>query len=97
MKNTILRGKILTLLAEFYPNGIEHSSLISIYYQYEKVDDIEKSVQYLVDKDLVLKTVNPHPFKEQKTIEYYKITPDGLDVVEGNVDNDPGIIIPMEV
>ena len=49
------------------------------------------------DKNLVSKTVSPHPFKEQKTIEYYKITPEGLDLVEGNVSNDPGIIIPLEV
>ena len=93
----MLRGKLLKLLAEFYPDGMELSSLVSIYYQYEKVDDIEKSIHYLVDKNLVSKTVSPHPFKEQKTIEYYKITPEGLDLVEGNVSNDPGIIIPLEV
>lgn len=45
MKNNILRGKILRLLADMYPNGIERTSLVGIYHAYDKVDDIDKSVE----------------------------------------------------
>ena len=54
MKNCILRGKILKLLSEVYPNGLERINLISIYYQTDKVDDIEKSLEYLCDKKYIL-------------------------------------------
>ena len=50
MKNCILRGKILKLLSEQYPEGLERITLISIYYQSDKVDDIDKSLAYLCDK-----------------------------------------------
>ena len=49
MKNNILRGKILRLLADMYPDGIERTSLIGIYHAYEHVDDIDKSAAYLVE------------------------------------------------
>lgn len=96
MKNNILRGKILKLLGDIYPDGIEQTSLIGIYHSYEKVDDITRSVEYLVDKKLVSKKESPHPYKEQKNVIYYKITPEGIDLIEGNSEPDSGIIIPME-
>ncbi len=96
MKNNILRGKILKLLGDIYPDGIEQTSLIGIYHSYEKVDDITRSVEYLVDKNLVSKKESPHPYKEQKNVIYYKITPEGIDLIEGNSEPDSGIIIPME-
>lgn len=96
MKNNILRGKILRLLTDMYPNGIERTSLIGIYHAYDKVDDIDKSVEYLVEKGLVTKVESPHPYKENAKIIFYKIAPAGVDLVEGNIPADPGIVIPLE-
>ncbi|MGP1587296.1 MAG: hypothetical protein ACTTHG_03015 [Treponemataceae bacterium] len=93
MKKNILRGKILRLLADFYPNGVELTSLIGIYHAYEKVDDITKSVEYLVDKGFVYKKENPHPYKDNMKVIFYKISPEGLDLVEGNAKGDIGILI----
>ena len=96
MKNTLLRGKILRLLFELYPNGIEHTQLVGIYYQYEKVEEIERSVSYLVDRKLVARTVSPHPFKANATVTYYKITPEGIDLIDGTDASDSGIVVPVE-
>lgn len=96
MKNCILRGKILKLLSEQYPEGLERITLISIYYQCDKVDDIDKSLAYLCDKGYVQKKEHPHPYKENKKITFYKITPAGIDLIEGTSEAEPGIIIPAE-
>lgn len=96
MKNCILRGKILKLLSELYPNGIDRSTLVGIYYQYDKVDDIEKSLEYLRDKNFIVRKENPHPYKENKKVIFYKITPEGVDLIEGNIPEEPGIVIPAE-
>ena len=96
MKNCILRGKILKLLSEQYPEGLERITLISIYYQGDKVDDIDKSLAYLCDKGYVQKKEHPHPYKENKKITFYKITPEGIDLIEGTTEAEPGIIIPAE-
>ena len=96
MKNCILRGKILKLLSEQYPEGLERITLISIYYQCDKVDDIDKSLAYLCDKGYVQKKEHPQPYKENKKITFYKITPEGIDLIEGTTEAEPGIIIPAE-
>jgi len=96
MKNNVLRGKILKLLAELYPDGIEHTSLVGIYHSYEKVEDISRSVAYLVDSGLVEKKESPHPYKANAMVVYYKIMPDGLNLVEGNSPADSGIVVPVE-
>ena len=96
MKNCILRGKILKLLSEQYPEGLERITLIRIYYQCDKVDDIDKSLAYLCDKGYVQKKEHPHPYKENKKITFYKITPEGIDLIEGTTEAEPGIIIPAE-
>ena len=96
MKNNVLKGKILKLLAEIYPEGIEHTSLLGIYHSYEKVDDIIRSVAYLADRGLVERKEVPHPYKANTTVIYYKILPDGLNLVEGNSPADSGIVVPVE-
>jgi hypothetical protein len=96
MKNCILRGKILRLLSEVYPEGLERINLIGIYYQFDKVDDIEKSLAYLCDKKYILKKVYPHPCKENEQLVSYKILPLGIDLIEGSIEKDPGVVIPTE-
>lgn len=97
MKNCILRGKLLKLLSEQYPDGLERVTLISIYYQFDKVEDIEKSLAYLCDKGFIQKKEHPNIYNETKKIIYYKITPEGIDLVEGTSKQEPGIVIPQEV
>lgn len=97
MKLNILRGKILRLLYELYPDGIEHTSLLGIYYPYEKLDNIGKAVQYLVDRNIVVKNEIAHPYKAEKTIMFYKISPGGIDLVEGSIKPLAGVcLIPEE-
>ena len=96
MKNNMLRGKILRLLSDMYPDGIEKTSLNGIYHAYETIEDIERSVEYLCDKGYCNKTQSPHPYKSNMTITYYKITPSGLDLIDGNIAPDSGIVIPLE-
>lgn len=96
MKGTILRGKLLVLLSNVYPDAMEQTSIIGIYYQLNKVDDIHAELAYLVDKGYIIKKETPHPFKENKTVVYYKISPKGIDLCEGNIQADPGIILQVE-
>lgn len=96
MKNTLLRGKILRLLFDLYPDGLEHSSIVGIYYQYEKVEEIEKSIQYLCDKKLVEEKNRPHPYRTNQNVKWYKITANGVDLIEGTASADYGITVPME-
>lgn len=93
MKLNILRGKILRLLHELYPNGIEYTSLLGIYYSYEKIENIRKSLQYLIDRNLVVQKESPHPYKEEKKILFYKISPAGIDLVEGSAKPIAGVYI----
>jgi hypothetical protein len=94
MKDNILRGKILDLLKKVYPDGVEYQTLITILFQYHKTDDIAASLEYLADKEYVLKKEHPHPFMEQELVRWYKLTPRGMDLLEGNIGADPGILVP---
>jgi hypothetical protein len=94
MKDNILRGKILGLLKEVYPEGVEHQTLVTILFQYHKTDAIATSLEYLTDKGYILKKEHAHPFKEQELVQWYKLTPEGVDLVEGNISADPGILVP---
>jgi hypothetical protein len=93
MKQNILRGKILALLKKVYPDGVDEITIISVLYQYHKTEDIQASLEYVVDKNYVEKKQHPHPFKEHEHIRWYKLKPHGVDLLEGNIDVDPGILI----
>jgi hypothetical protein len=94
MKDNILRGKILDLLKKVYPDGVEYQTLITILFQYHKTSDITASLEYLADKGYVLKKEHPHPFMEQELVQWYKLTPHGVDLLEGNIAADPGVLVP---
>jgi hypothetical protein len=96
MKDNILRGKILKLLREVYPEGVDRITVLSIFFQYHKTVDIDASLEYLADKGYVLKKESAHPYLEQELIRWYKLAPGGVDLLEGNVDADPGILVPRE-
>ena len=94
MKDNILRGKLLELLRKIYPDGADQKTVISIFFQYYKTEDISASLEYLADKEYILKKVSPHPFLTQETIQWFKLAPKGIDLLDGNVPADPGILIP---
>ncbi len=96
MKQNILRGKILALLKKVYPDGVDEITVISILYQYHKTEDILSSLEYIVDKDYVEKKQQPHPFMERQYIKWYKLKPNGIDLLEGNIDPDPGVLVQRE-
>ena len=93
MKQNILRGKILDLLKKVYPDGVDEITMISILYQYHRPDDICASLEYVVDKGYVEKKQQPHPFLERERVRWYKLKPGGVDLLEGNIDPDPGVLI----
>jgi len=93
MKENILRGKLLDLLRKVYPDGIDKKTIISILFQYHKVDNILSSLEYLTDKKYVLMNESPDPVVKQEKFNWYKLTPHGIDLLEGNIDADPGILI----
>lgn len=94
MKDNILRGKILDLLKKVYPDGVERQTLVTILFQYHKTSDIATSLEYLADKGYILKKEHSHPFMEQELVQWYKLAPAGVDLVEGNIGADPGVLIP---
>jgi hypothetical protein len=94
MKQNILRGKLLELLKRVYPNGVDEKTVISILYQYHKTEDIAASLEYLVDKQYAERKQFPHPYLEQEKLQWYKLTASGIDLLEGNIPDDPGILVP---
>ena len=96
MKQNVLRGKTLSLLKKVYPDGVDEITLISILYQYHKTEDVLATLEYLADKGYVEKSQHPHHFKEHEYIRWYKLTPKGVDLLEGNIGPDPGILVQRE-
>ncbi|MCL2762204.1 MAG: hypothetical protein FWD36_03220 [Treponema sp.] len=94
IKENILRGKLLDLLWKVYPDGIDIKSVVSILFQYHRVDDILTSLEYLTDKKYILMKEHPDPVVKQEKFKWYKLTPHGIDLLESNIPDDPGIIIP---
>jgi hypothetical protein len=93
MKKNSLRGEILRFLRDLYPDGANETMLISVLYHYHKVEDIEEAVEYLTDKEYIQKKESPHPYREQEQMKWYKLSPKGVDLVEGNIEPDPGILL----
>jgi len=93
MKDNILRGKILDLLKRIYPEGIEQKTFFSILFQYHKPDEIRASLEYLVDTEFISLKEHPHPAFNEEKIKWYKLSPKGLNLIDGNIDPDPGILI----
>lgn len=93
MKHNILRGKLLALLKQLYPEGLEEMAIIAIEHEYSRPDDIRACLSYLTDKGYLLKRQTPHPLKAGEMIIGYKITPSGLDLIDGNVSPDPGVTL----
>jgi hypothetical protein len=97
IKANVLRGILLRLLKEVYPDGLNEIEIIGIEYQYYKPDEVRPALSYLTDKGYLLRCESPHPYKQLEKIIGYKLLPPGIDLLEGNIDADPGITLTPEV
>jgi len=87
-----LRGKVLFFLSYIAPKAIDTQSIIKTMYEYHQVEDIEKALDYLYEKKLVSRTETLHPFRKREKLINYKITPKGIDTIEGTLE-DPAIVV----
>ena len=79
-----LRGSLLQMFKNISPSAVEESAVIAAYYQYYKPVEIRRALQYLVDSGYLEKTKDPHPFHRFEKISRYRITPKGINLLEGD-------------
>ncbi len=94
-KGKALRGILLDFLQKIYPNEVELLGIYAVFYERYTVNEINKALGYLVDKGYVKEETVPNPYRRYRCIKTYKLTPKGLDLLEGTI-NDPGIFLPEE-
>jgi len=92
MRDNAIRGKLLDFLHDIYPEGADDRSILSVFYQYHLASDIEHSLEYLNDKGYISRKDVPHPYRKGEFIKLYKISPSGIDLLDG-IAVDPGIAI----
>jgi DNA-binding PadR family transcriptional regulator len=85
MREKLLRGLILDFLNRIYPRDIEKLGVIEAFYKEFKPKDIEKALEYLKDKGYVEEREMEHPVRRFEMIRLYKITPRGIDLIEGTL------------
>jgi DNA-binding PadR family transcriptional regulator len=89
-----LRGLILDFLNRIYPREIEELEIIAVFYQYYRDTEIRQALAYLADKGYVdvKKVVIPYDKRRYRTL--YKITPKGIDLLDGEIVDDT--VLPPE-
>lgn len=92
IKHNILRGKILEFLRDLFPQGTDRITVIGIYYEYYRREDIVDALEYLVSKGCVDKREVPHPARKLEKLATYTINAFGIDLCDGT-STDPGISI----
>jgi DNA-binding PadR family transcriptional regulator len=90
--NKALRGAILQMMKNISPTQAEENAIVAAYYQYYKPVEIRRALVYLVDSGYLEKTKDPHPYLRLEKITRYKITPKGINLLEGDA-NDVGIVV----
>lgn len=90
--NKALRGAILQMMKNISPTQAEENAIVAAYYQYYKPVEIRRALVYLVDSGYLEKTKDPHPYLRLEKITRYKITPKGINLLEGDT-NDVGIVV----
>ena len=92
MRTKLLRGLILDFLHRIYPHPIEKITVIETFYKDWKPKQIEKALSYLRDKGYIEEQLISHPVRKFEKISVYKITPDGIDILE-HTKEDHGITL----
>lgn len=85
------RGEILTFLYGIHPLAISQVSIYQTYFQYYRTEDIDKILEYLVEKGYVEEELIQPPNTMFEIVKNYKITPAGIDLLDGTI-QDPGIV-----
>jgi len=96
IRDNTLRGKILQFLRELFPQGTDSMTVVGIYYEYYRKDDIVDSLEYLASKGYVDKREVPHPARKLEKLSTYTINAAGIDLCDGTT-SDAGITIVAEV
>ncbi len=91
MKTRLLRGYILKFLYEIYPRDIELIGIVDVFYKDWRVASLKKALEYLTDKEYVEKKEIEAPGRKFTRVTIYKLTPKGVDIVEGNL-KDNGVL-----
>lgn len=88
---TTLRGNVLRFLASVYPSTVANDAVLRTFYEYEKVDDIEEALAYMVEKGYVERREFKAPFDDMFHFSVcYKATAKGIDLHDGTL-TDPGV------
>ena len=95
IRDNVLRGKILGFLRNLFPQGTDRITVIGIYYEYYRREDIIDALEYLVSKNLVDKREVPHPARKLEKLATYTINAAGIDLCDGTT-SDAGITIVAE-
>ena len=96
IRDNTLRGKILQFLRELFPQGTDAMTVIGIYYEYYRKEDIVENLEYLVSKGYVDKRQVAHPTRKLEKLSTYTINASGIDLCDGTT-SDVGITIVAEV
>jgi len=83
VKGNGLRGKILLFLRDLFPQGCDCITVISIYYEYHRREDIVDALEYLVSKGYVDKRDVPHPVRKLEKLSTYPLNGKGIDICDG--------------
>lgn len=90
-----LRGDVLQFVYNVAPTKVKESSITSAYYQYYNFKDIQRAIQYLVDKKYMDVHEILSPTSTMKKDRFYTVTADGMLIVEKTKD-DIGVMIEEE-
>ncbi len=88
----VLRGNLLGFLNNIYPDGATELTIIGVFYQYYRDKDIRRELQFMSDKKyLTLENID-NPIKRGSKEKYFKITPTGIEILEGTTHDDSIIL-----
>lgn len=90
----ITRGEILRMLYRMYPDAVG-DNVIHRTFVWVTPGVIDGHVAYLVDSGYAVREEIDHEKFEFSTAQYIaRITPKGIDLIEKNIEPDPGIETP---
>ena len=87
----IQRGEILRMLYRMYPDPVG-DNLLTVTFVWITPGVLSGHVAYLIESGYATREDVNHEQYEFSTADYLlRITPKGIDLLEGNIDSDPGI------
>lgn len=90
----IQRGELLRMLYRMYPDAIGNN-VIDQTFTWVTPGLLRSHVAYLVDSGYATREDIDHEKYKWSTADYIlKVTPKGIDLLEGNIQPDPGILNP---